>query len=181
MEQTEAKFKSLFQDQILKDIKFYNSKADFLDLGQKQQWVIQGGVEFIFEQNMISLGWNAEMHLYEMIEGDLDVLLGSMDVYDIEMDQQEEMGNLKGQKITEVSFNWNWYQKYNDDMELVEEKTYIPQEIRINFESGNSLQIATILFHLKNGEITNPVFDPQGNILVALNQFIEIKTEEDLS
>jgi hypothetical protein len=174
MENTDLKFKSLFNNQILNDIKFYNTKETYLALDEEPKWVIQGGVEFILENQMISFGWNSEMHLNEMIEGDLDVLLGEIDVYDIELDTHEEFESLKGKKIEEIAFNWTWYQKLDDELELTDEKIYIPQEIKITFEDKTLLQIASILFNLREGHIFNPVFDPQGNILIALNEAIEI-------
>jgi hypothetical protein len=174
MEKTDAHFKSLFYNQVLKDIKFYNAKENFLALEPELQWVIQGGVEFIFEDKIITLGWNAEMQLNEMIEGDLDVLLGEIDVFDIELDQREEFNQIKNKKIEDISFNWSWYQKMDDELELTDEKVFIPQEIRIKFENNATLQIATILFHLKQKVLFNPVFDPQGNILISLNKFADI-------
>jgi hypothetical protein len=174
MENTNSHFKSLFNNQILKDIKFYNTKEKYLALDEQKKWVIQGGIEFIFEDNMVCIGWNSEMHLNEMVEGDLDQLLGEMDVFDIELDQHEEFENLKGKQIEDISFNWTWYQKMDDEMELTEEKIYIPQEIKIIFKDQSLLQVASILFSLKNGQIYNPVFDPQGNLLISLNEPVEI-------
>ena len=178
MEKTENFFKEKFKGQVLQDIKFYNTKPEFLALDEEKKWVMQGGVEFIFGEYMISLGWNSEMHLYEMIEGDLDQLLGEMDVYDIELDLNEDFEALKGLKIEDISFNWSWYQKMDDEMELTDEKIYIPQEIKIVFENNTLLQVATILFHLRNNHVTRAVFDPQGNLMIALNEPLEIS--EDL-
>jgi hypothetical protein len=175
MERTDLHFKNLFQNQILKDIKFYNTRETYLSFEPETQWVLQGGVEFIFENNTICLGWHTEMHLYEMIEGDLDELLGDLDVYEIDLDQHQEIMKLKNQKIQEVSFNWNWYQKMDDDMELTDEKVYIPQEIKLVFEDKSLLQIATVLFHLKGKELKEAIFDPQGNMLVCLNKTMEIR------
>jgi hypothetical protein len=62
----------------------------------------------------------------------------------------------------------------DDEMELTDEKIYIPQEIKIIFEDQSILQVASILFSLKNGQIFNPVFDPQGNLLISLNETVEI-------
>jgi hypothetical protein len=174
MENIDLKFKPLFINQLLKDIKFYNTKVNYLALEEEPKWVLQGGIEFIFENHMISFGWNSEMHLNEMIEGDLDALLGEIDVYDIELDTHEEFENLKGKKIEEISFNWTWYQKLDDEMEVTDEKIYIPQEIKIIFEDKTSMQVASILFNLRDGQIINPLFDPQGNILIALNEAVEI-------
>jgi hypothetical protein len=181
MENSDSRFKKLFNNQILKDIKFYNTKENYLALEEDHKWVVQGGVEFIFENNIVSFGWNSEMHLNEMIESDLDALLGEMDVFDIELDLQEEFENLKGKKIEEVSFNWTWYQKLDDDMELTDEKIDIPQEIKVVFEDKTQLQIASILFNLKENHLLNAVFDPQGNILISLNVPLEIKETTDIA
>ena len=85
MEKTEQKFKELFTKEPIKDIEFYNVDENYLAFDPDHKWVIRGGVEMLFETYSISLGWNNEMHLYEMIEGDLDNLLGDLDVYEMEI------------------------------------------------------------------------------------------------
>jgi len=181
MENSNSKFKEIFTNQALKDIKFYNTKENYLALEEIHKWVVQGGVEFIFENNIVSFGWNSEMHLNEMVESDLDALLGEMDVFDIELDLLEEFENLKGKKIEEVSFNWTWYQKLDDDMELTDEKIDIPQEIKIVFEDNTQLQIASILFNLRENQLLNAVFDPQGNIMISLHEPLEISENSEIN
>jgi hypothetical protein len=174
MEHTGSKFQSFFSNQILSDIKFYNIRETYLGFDPEHKWVIQGGIEFLFENGIVSYGWNAEMHLYEMIQGDLDELLGDLDVYEIDLDQHDEIRKLKGKEIENATFNWTWYQKMDEEMELTDEKVYIPQEIKLNFKSGEILQIAAVLFNLKENTINNAVFDPQGNLLITLNDLVEI-------
>jgi hypothetical protein len=175
MEQITEQFQSYFKNQILHDIKFYNIREEYLDFDPETKWVIQGGVEFLFENGIVSYGWNAEMHLYEMIQGDLDSLLGDLDVFEIELDQHKEIQKLKGQEIDYANFNITWYQKMNEDMELTDEKVYIPQELKLTFKNGEILQIASVLFKLKADTITDAVFDPQGNLLISVNNLQEIE------
>lgn len=179
MEKTEEQFKVLFTKELIKDIEFYHAGENYLAFNPDHQWVIEGGVEFIFETYSISLGWNSEMHLYELIEGDLDQILGEMDVYEMEIGTHPNIQKLKGQKIEDISFNWTWYQKMNEDLELTDEKTYIPQEIKITFEDGSLLQLATIIFKIKDKQIYNPVYDSQSTLLVTVDQPVEIKEVEE--
>ncbi len=71
MENTEQKFAELFKKEPIKSIEFYNVDDKYLSFDEEHEWILRGGVEFIFDSFTISLGWNNEMHLYEMIEGDL--------------------------------------------------------------------------------------------------------------
>ena len=102
MQETEQKFKELFKKEPIKSIDFYNVDDKYLSFDEEHEWILRGGVEFIFDSHTISLGWNNEMHLYEMIEGDLDDLLGELDVYELEIGELPNVEKIKGQKIKDI-------------------------------------------------------------------------------
>ncbi len=179
MQQTEQKFAELIKKEPIKSIDFYNIEEKYLSFNDDKQWVIRGGIEFIFESHTLSWGWSDNMHLYELIDGDLDDLIGELDVYEMEIGELPIIEKLKGQKITDVNFNWTFYQEMNEDMELSDEKAYIPQEIKIKFEDGTSMQIATIVFQIKGAEIYAPSYDPQGALLISIDKVMEITEAEE--
>ncbi|NJO88103.1 MAG: hypothetical protein HC831_03415 [Chloroflexia bacterium] len=179
MQQTEQKFTELFKKEPIKSIDFYNVEEKYLSFNEDKQWVIRGGIEFIFESQTISWGWSNEMHLYELIDSDLDPLIGELDVYELEIGELPIIEKLRGQKITNINFKWTFYQEMNEDMELSDEKTYIPQELKIKFEDGTSMQIATVVFQIKGAEIYAPSYDPQGALLISVNGELEISETEE--
>ena len=179
MQETEQKFKELFKKEPIKSIDFYNVDDKYLSFDEEHEWILRGGVEFIFDSHTISLGWNNEMHLYEMIEGDLDDLLGELDVYELEIGELPNVEKIKGQKIKDIDFRWTFYQQMNENMEISDEKTYIPQEIKMEFEDGTKMQLATIVFQIKGNQLHAPVYDPQNTLLVTVDKEVAIAEMEE--
>ena len=174
MQQTEQRFIQLFKKEALKSIDFYSIDGKYLSFNEENEWVIRGGIEFIFESHTISLGWNNEMHLYEMVEGELDDLIGELDVYELEIGEHANIEKVKDKKIKNVDFKWTFYQQMNEEMELSDEKTYIPQDIRLEFEDGTKMQLATVIFQIKDNQIHEPVYDPQSMLMVVVDKEVEI-------
>lgn len=179
MQQTEQKFKELFQKEPIKSIDFYNVDEKYLSLDEEHEWVIRGGIEFIFESFIISWGWNNAMHLNELIEGDLDDLLGDLDVYELEIGELPVFEKINGQKVNNINFKWTFYQELDEEMELSDAKTYIPQEINFKFENGTTMQISTVIFQIKADKMHAPSYDPQGAFLVMVNKEAEIAEMEE--
>jgi len=174
MQEIDKKFKELFVNQIVKDIKFYHVNENYMAIDPDHKWLIEGGVEFVFENYSVSLAWNNEMQLYDIIQGTIEELTEDLDIYEMDFDDHPNVMKIPGKKIEEVTFNWTWYQKMDEEMELVEEKTYIPQEIRIQFEDNLLLQLATIVFQSRDKMIEKPIFDSQSVILVTINQPVHV-------
>jgi len=181
MQDTEKRFRELFINQEVKDIKFYHINENFMVFDPDHKWVIEGGVEFVFESYSISFGWNSDMQLFDMIQGKIEELIGEMDVYELDFSEHRYISIIPGKKIEEISFSWTWYQKMDEEMELVEEKTYIPQELRIKFEGELLFQVATIVFKLKDKQMQKPTFDSQSMMLVTVNQPIDILEAEAIN
>ncbi len=179
MQQTEQKFTQLFEKEQLKNIDFYSIDGNYLSFDEKNEWIFRGGIEFIFESYTISIGWNNEMHLNEMVEGELDDLIGELDVYDLELGELATIEKLKGQKVKNIDFKWTFYQEMDEEMELTDEKTYIPQELKLEFEDGTKMQVAGIVFQLKDNQIHNPVYDPQSMLMITVDKEVEIAEMEE--
>jgi hypothetical protein len=175
MQETEQKYRELIANQVLKDIRFYNINENYMVFEPNHKWVIEGGIEIIFEDHTVCLGWNADMQLYDIVKGEIKELTGEFDIYELDFSEYTNVTDLPGKKIKDLTFNWTWYQKMDENMELVEEKTYIPQELLIKFEDDTLLQIATIVFQLRDKQIEKPVFDSQSMILITINQHVQIQ------
>ncbi len=178
MHETEQFYRELIINKALKDIRFYNIIENYMVFEPNHKWVIEGGIEIIFEEHTVCLGWNADMQLYDIVKGYIKELTGDFDIYELDFSEYTNVMDLPGKKIKDMTFNWTWYQKMDENMELVEEKTYIPQELRIIFEDDTLLQIATIVFQLRDKQIEKPVFDSQSMILLTINQPVDIQEVE---
>ena len=130
MQEIDKKYKELFINQIIKEIRLYHVNDNYMAIDPEHKWVIEGGVEFVFDEYTVSLAWNNEMQLYDILQGEIETLTGDLDIYEMDFSDHPNITKIPGKKIQEIQFNWTWYQKMDEEMELVEEKTYIPQEIR---------------------------------------------------
>jgi len=116
-----------------------------------------------------------------MILGPVDQLLGELDYYELEAVTEKVNTSLKGKTISSLDFEWNWYQKMNEDFELEDELNYAPLGVIINFDAGESLQLASIKFQINTEDksIAKINYLPEGDLLVALNEVLPIILEDD--
>jgi hypothetical protein len=121
------------------------------------------------------------MELMDMIEGSPEVLFGDLDFYEIEDITGKVNRTLAGKKIENVHAEWNWYQKMNDDFELEDELNFAPLGLTLVFDDESSLQLAAIQFAVNSQDksLARAEYLPEGDLLVAVNEKIEITLPED--
>ncbi|MFN8255273.1 MAG: hypothetical protein U0W24_06260 [Bacteroidales bacterium] len=178
MDQTNQKYREIFLNKTIDNIRFYNINENYMVFDPEHKWVIEVGIEIVMGGKLISFAWNSEMLLYDITEGEITDLTGELNIFEIDFSDHENILNLKGKIVRDVILKWSWYQEMDDEMEIKEEKIYIPQEIRLETEDGQILQIATVVFKLKDFEMKNLMYDSQSMMLVTLNQPVEILEPE---
>jgi hypothetical protein len=109
------------------------------------------------------------------------VLFGDLDFYEIEDITGKVNRTLAGKKIENVHAEWNWYQKMNDDFELEDELNFAPLGLTLVFDDESSLQLAAIQFAVNSQDksLARAEYLPEGDLLVAVNEKIEITLPED--
>ena len=175
MEALEQNYRSALIGATIQDVTFFIAGENFLVFDPDHTWVLDIGMEMVLDKTTISFAVNLEMQLWDLIQDKIEALTGALDIFELEEEELPAKASLVGQKIKDVSFNWNWYHKLDEDFVPVQEKTYIPFEMKLHLENGSTLQLATIIFKLENDELSNPKFNSQGQLLVSLNKLIEIE------
>lgn len=175
MEAIEKKYRDLLIGATITNLDCFIIGEEFLSIHPEKIWIINAGVEFILGEKKFCFGYNIDMRLWDIVDGELEQLTGELDILELEEEEIPGKALLIGQKIARIDFNWNWYHKLDENFVPVQEKTYIPFEMFFTFENETTLQLAPILFSLQEGEMLNPKFNSQGQLLVAVNEKVEIE------
>jgi len=175
LEEIEKKYRDLLVGTTVTQVDFFIFGEEVLTIDPEKVWVINAGMEMILGEQKFCFGYNVDMRLWDIVDGELEQLTEEMDI--VELDTEEIAGKEKliGQTIKNIDFNWNWYHKLDENFVPVQEKTYIPIEMIFTFENEVSLQLATIVFSLQEDSILNPKFDSQGQLLVAIDEKVAIE------
>ena len=178
----DKQFTELLMGQQLEKCRFFNVNPNYFAFDEDRIWVLDGGVQMIMlNGSSISYCWNKDMELMDMIEGQPELLFGQLDFYEVEDVTAKVNSALNGKTIKHAAFEWNWYQKMNDDFELEEELNFAPLGVTLTFDDDNSLQLAAIQFAVNSNDksLARASYLPEGDLLVSLNERIVITLPED--
>jgi hypothetical protein len=176
------KFTELLIGGELEKCHLFNVNPSYFAFDEERVWVLDGGIQLkLTNGTSISYCWHKDMELMDMIEGSPEVLFGDLDFYEIEDITGKVNRTLAGKKIENVHAEWNWYQKMNDDFELEDELNFAPLGLTLVFDDESSLQLAAIQFAVNSQDksLARAEYLPEGDLLVAVNEKIEITLPED--
>lgn len=169
---------STFIGQELKSIKLYNVNDKYFVFDPKIHAVIDGGVEFIFEEQTLSIAWNMELEHFDVHPSAVKPLLNDIDYYEIDLADIPFVGDILNSKLQSLKAKWGWYYNLDDELEPIGEKQCFPFEIIFSFENGHQFQIAMVAFDIENKKMCNVKFDVGGQLLLALDGIHEIESQE---
>lgn len=178
----QATFETTAILKAIKNIELYNVNPNYFAFDEDAVWVLDGGALIEFEDHTkISFCWNKEMELMDMVLGDADLLFQDLDFYVIDDISQKVTAACTGKKVQNIDFEWNWYQKLNEDFELEDELNFAPLGLQFELEDGTTLQLAAIRFGVdaQDKSLKNATYLPEGDLLVALNQVVPIVLPEE--
>lgn len=180
MEEISKKLTELFCEHKLNDIEVYNAAEKYFEIKENQTWIYKGGLELNFGDTRFSLAWDHGNDSYDFnLEGGVKPLLKDLNFYSVDIKKVEGISDLLNQSIKNVDFEWEFYQDFNEDGEMMEEKFYVPIGIKLDFENGDCLQIATIETRIEaeTYQLIDPVYNLCGDLLISLNNPIEIEQQ----
>ncbi len=167
-------FESSINHQELLEIRYFNINDDYFIFDSENLLIIDGAVLLRFSHTKLTLGWNANLELFDSVEEDVSVLLKDSNFYELELDNEVLTKKFIGKTIQSTGVKWNWYQDLNDDYEPDGPQMNIIEELVLKFEDGSSLQIATVRYTLNQKDITDLEFDPQGQLMISANNIRNI-------
>ena len=178
MEELEEKFRSQLLHKRVMDIEMYNINEHYYMFDPESQWVIDGGVEIILEDAHFSFGWDRRNEGYDYsFDRSLKEMIDDLPHFSVGAKEVAGISSLIGKTITDLKIQWHYYLTLNDEGELTGDKTYIPIDIVLTFDSRERIQLAFIDFEIKKRPfaLKNPTYDLAGQVLLSLNNTISIR------
>lgn len=166
---------NLLLGKSLKEIKLLNVNDTYFCFEEENFLIIDGGIQFILEDHIISLVFNHTRLFFDLTLEPANTLLGKLtkDAYLVkELNVNETYSNLK---VTTLDAKWSFYQNLDKNNFPTGDKLYVPHELYFQFENGQSLQIAVVRYEIEDLQLTNINYDLHGEVLVSLNKQIEVK------
>lgn len=181
MQQTQDKLEQLLSNKPLTKIEVYNVNENYFELKPNHSWMFDGGIELHFGEEIFTLAWDHGNDSFDYsIENGVKPLLKDLNYYPINAQEVPNLSTLIGQSIKEIEFEWDFYQDFDDEGQLKEEKTYVPMGLRLTFSNGQLLQIATVesRLHPDTFEIVDAYYNLVGQLLISVDNDITIEKQE---
>jgi hypothetical protein len=162
----------------IEKITCYQVNPTYLVFDPERLWVLDAGIEITSTGGEVfSYCWNNEMDLMDFISGSASQLLDELDYYDLNDVTSVVQAALEGKTIAQIDFEWNWYQRMNEDFELEDQLNFAPLGIVFKFTDGGTLQLASIQFGVANQTLAHAKYLPEGDLMISLNEVIPIHLE----
>jgi len=173
-EEREAELQAKLSGQPLTDLEFYAVNPRYFSPDPERTWILSGAIELTFGETVFTFGWNEEKEFFDAEYRSFSEMLHSLPSEPLEAKNVETLHKLIGQSITGITCQWNFYQEYDEDFNLSEEKKYMPKEMVLTFEDGSTLQLATVAYEMLENAVGDMIFDSQAQLLISLNKRFEI-------
>lgn len=177
MKEIESSIKSYLLNKKITNIKFFNINDTYLDFEQKSMWIIDGGIQIDIDHGIFSFGWNYEQEGFDFVlDKTIDTILGEAPAYEVDLKRNSGLVSIIGSEISDLEFEWDFYQEYDENGELKEGKIFFPVMLLLKFRSNDFLQLALIDYEIQEEpfNIVNPKFDLGGELLISHNARIKI-------
>ena len=181
MQQTQAKLEKFLLNKPLTKIEFFNVNENYFEVKPEHSWIFDGGVELHFGNEIFTLAWDHGNDSFDYIlEGGVQLLLKDLEYYAVEAQSISNISNLIGQTINDIQFEWEYYQDFDENGQLKDEKIYVPMGLRLTFSNGSLLQIATIESRLnaETFELVDAYYNLVGQLLISIDNDIEIEKQK---
>ena len=149
---------------------------NFFVFEEEKRYVVDAGIGLLIGDTKFIFAWDTEKELFCLSHESMKSLLGDKEYFRLNDDEIAGLRELIGQTIENISCKWNFFQEYDEEGELKEDKTYIPIDIQLHFNNGRTLHLAAIEFAIsaKDHSLMNPRYNSQANLYVGVDHFLSI-------
>lgn len=175
MEELEQDLKDYLLNMPIKHIEFYALGASYLSPNPESTWLVNGGVQFQFENDSIfSFAFSTDLEFFDICKNSVDAINENPEMEPLDAINADRVNALIGKSIQEIAFKWNFYQEYDEDFELKEEKNYMPDEMILTFDSGSKMQLAAVNYTIFQNEVRNLHYESAGELLISIDHPFDI-------
>jgi len=176
----EEAINEIFIGQSLQNVEFYNVNDNYLEFDPEGEWVLDGGVQLKTEVGQFCLGWSNKMQGYSFSDTLLmSDLLGDLSFYEIGAKDVDGIRRMIGCDIVGITYEWQSFELYDEDAQLLEEKSYFPVNLTLKFSNNQVLRVALVQFEVsKEKKMVNTSYDLHGEILIHLHDDLKVMVLE---
>ena len=174
---TEQEANELLRSKILNkklhSIKVYNHHQPYPFVEDNEAVVVSAAVAFVFGDSPITFFWHLEDSIFNFSLAEVEI---DEDWDDIEITNIDTFKNMEGDEVNGVAINWTYFQKLDENFEILEEKIFVPQEMVLSFTNGSQLQIACVDFNIDpvSNDLVNLSYHMSGGLLISAVPYTEI-------
>jgi len=167
----EKQFQSIIKSNDLIEIKLFQVNEDYFGFPKKGFWIIDGGIELKFRNTTFSFAWNQDTDSFSFENKKFNEIYKDNNYTKLDAKFIKVL-NLK--KINNAKLKWVKYDVIID-YTMATEKEFKLVELKLEFESDEKIQIATIDYELEeNSSPKNYFYNINRELLIALNNEIGI-------
>ncbi len=170
----EQQFRSTIKNHDLVGIKLYQVNDTFFEFPEINEWIIDAGVDFIFPSITYSLSWNQDTDAFVFEAKSFTAIYEEDNYSELGTQHMNRITDFVSKKIKSVAMKWidiDFVVDYTMRTEQVKKLV----DVRLVFESGDTLQVATIDYDVEEGNgPLNYRYSPFSELLIIHNRFLEI-------
>ncbi len=170
----EENLREYLQGQEFRNIRLYSVNENYFVKEECASYFIDGAIEFeLHEGKYFTIGFSDTFKMFDYQPVQSEVLFESLAYEDLNI-HDFDLSTYLHQQINSVEFKWGWYQEYNEDFELKEEKEYLPIAMILKFANDSTLFLASANFQIMGHELVNLSYDLEAMLLIANHTDFEI-------
>jgi hypothetical protein len=166
--------KALISNKI-KEINLYQVENQYFELKEDYQWLIDAGIELVFENSVFTVCWNSEMECVTCQMQPFEEMYEPNNYSKLDSLNFRKLKSIYGTPIEKVefkAFDVGFIEDYQMNIKYVK----MMHEICVYFEGNLTLQLACVSFDISDSfDPINISYDNAGQILMSLNSFFEIR------
>ena len=167
---TEQEANELLRSRIINkkllSLKVHNHHQPYPFIENNEAVVVSASVGLSFEDSTVTFFWHQEDHIFNFSLEPIEVM---EDWDDIEITNIDTYQNLENINVEDIETNWTYFQRLDENFEIIEDKLFVPQELILMFSNGSKLQIACVDFNIDpvSSNLTNLSYNMNTGLLVS--------------
>lgn len=174
-ERLKNEIEKAFISNKIKEINLYQVENQYFELKEDYQWLIDAGIELVFENSVFTVCWNSEMECVTCQMQPFEEMYEPNNYSKLDLLNFRKLKSIYGMSIEKVefkAFDVGFIEDYQMNIKYVK----MIHEISVYFEGSLTLQLACVRFDISDSfDPINISYDNAGQILMSLNSFFEIK------
>ena len=165
----EKQLNAVIKSHPLVDFKLFQVNENYFELPEKNQWIIDGGIELSFPYSVFSIGRNQDVDSFTFEKKKFEDIYSEDNFVELNSGNISRLKKLINIKISEIEYKWIEYDVIVDYTMATEKESRLV-ELKVKFESNDVIHLATVDYELEENDSPKDFsYDINGEILIALN------------